>query len=153
MKKRWLMMVPIFFFLDRALKIWAAQDLAHRPGGYMELIPGVLRLRYIENDGAAFSLFAGNSVLLIGLTGLIMLGLLLYLIRANHADKLTWLALATVLGGGLGNLYDRIAYGKVIDYLEPVFVSFAVFNLADVFVVCGAVMAVIGILRADKGRA
>ncbi len=152
MKKRWLLLVPILFLFDRAAKIWAAKDLAMRPGGYMELIPGVVRLRYVENDGAAFSLFAGNSVLLIGLTGLIMLGLLLYLCLAKKPDRLTWLSLCIVLGGGLGNLYDRIAYGKVIDYVEPVFVRFAVFNLADVFVVCGAILAGIALLMADKRR-
>lgn len=151
MKKRWLLLVPILFLLDRAAKIWAGRDLVNRPGGYMELIPGVVRLRYVENDGAAFSLFAGNSLLLIGLTGLIMLGILLYLLLVKKPDKLTWISLCIVLGGGLGNLYDRIVYGKVIDYIEPVFVRFAVFNLADVFVVCGAILAAVALIWADKG--
>ena len=149
MKKRWLLLIPILFALDRAAKLWAGHVLMEKPGGAMDLIHGVVRLRYVENDGMAFSLFAGNSLLLVGLTGMIMLAAVLYLLFAKRQYALISIPLTMVLGGGLGNLYDRITYGSVIDYIEPLFVRFAVFNLADIFVVCGAFVCAFGVLRLD----
>lgn len=152
MRKRWLLMVPVLFFCDRALKIWAHNDLMHRPGSTIELIEGVVRLRYVENTGAAFSLFAGNSLLLIGLTSLIMLAILLYLLLGKRTSGLISWSLMLVLAGGLGNLYDRILFSKVIDYVEPLFVQFAIFNLADVFVCVGALLCGAGLLISDHQR-
>lgn len=148
-KWTWLCL-PVLFSLDRASKIWADRVLRFEPGGTKTLIPGVLRLRFAENDGAAFSLFAGNRYLLIGMTSFIMLILLLYLIFGKHKSAFAPIPLMLVLAGGLGNLYDRALYGKVIDYFDFEFVRFAIFNLADVFVCVGAGLFVVALLFAER---
>ncbi len=150
MKFRILALVPALFALDRASKIWAHNDLRLRPGGVMELIPRVFRLRYVENDGAAFSLFSGNPWLLIGMTSMIMLAVLCYMLFSKKASRFALCSLALVLAGGLGNLYDRIAYQKVIDYAELLFIRFAIFNLADVFVCGGAILGAIALFLMDR---
>lgn len=151
-KKFWVFaLLPVLFALDRASKIWAEGALRASPGGMMPLIPGVIRLRLAENEGAAFSLFAGNRWLLLGVTSLIMLAVLLFIVF-GRGGALADVSLTMVLAGGLGNLYDRFAQGFVIDYLEFLFVRFAIFNLADVFVCVGAVMAAIALYRAERSK-
>ena len=56
-------------------------------------------------------------------------------------------------GGGLGNLYDRLVYGSVIDFIDPIFVRFAVFNPADAFICVGAALAFVALLRDEHRRA
>lgn len=149
MKKIWLLWIPALFLLDRAAKIWAYNVLSKLPGGAIDVLPGVVRLHYMENTGAAFSIFSGNALLLVGLTGAMMLGILIYLLINKRGSAIVNASLVLVLAGGVGNLYDRAVYGKVIDYVEPLFINFAVFNLADVFVVCGAIVCLAGILLLD----
>lgn len=149
--RKWMMLwVPILFLMDRAAKIWAYNVLRPMPGGAMELIPGVIRLRYAENTGAAFSLFSGNPWVLAGITSVLMIGILLYILLSKQATPFMRMSLMVVLAGGLGNLYDRFVYGMVIDYLEPLFVHFAIFNLADVFVTVGMVLFVISAFMPDR---
>ena len=133
--------------LDRLSKLWAASSLAGR--GAAEVIPGVLGWRYAENTGAAFSAFAGSGAALCVSTALIMAAALVWLLR--HPRCGGWLACGVVMAvaGGMGNLYDRVRYGYVIDFIELLFVRFAIFNVADIFVVCGTICLMIGILRAE----
>lgn len=153
MKKWWIWaLLPILFALDRGVKVWADATLRAQPGGIMRLIPGVIRLRLAENEGAAFSLFAGNRYLLLGVTSVIMLCVLLFILFGK-GGTLVNASLMMVLAGGLGNLYDRFAQGYVIDYLELLFVRFAIFNLADIFVCVGAVMAALLMYRAEFSKA
>lgn len=152
MRKYWVWaLLPVLFALDRAAKIWADGVLRACPGGAMPLIPGLIRFRLAENQGAAFSLFAGNRWLLLGVTSLIMLAVLLFMLF-GRGGALVNVALTMVLAGGLGNLYDRFVQGFVIDYLEFLFVRFAIFNLADVFVCVGAVLAAVALYRAEFSK-
>ena len=138
------------FGLDRWSKIWAAEALLSRSGFQLMLLPRVIQLRYMENGGMAFSLLSGSGALLIGLTGLLLAGIFLYILLAKKLPVRMLCALGLALGGGLGNLYDRIAYGKVIDFIEPLFVDFAIFNVADVFVCTGAGLCALWILFGGK---
>ena len=150
---RWLWLSVAAFLLDRLSKSWAAGDLLQRRGGEMPLIDGVIQFCYAENEGMAFSLLWGNAGILIGFSGLMMLVLLLILLFAKQMPRLMLASLALMLGGGIGNLYDRILYGRVIDFLMLQFVEFAIFNVADVFVCCGAVLFVLQmIIQEKRGR-
>ncbi len=141
----------VILALDRLTKQWAAQSLA--PVGSVEVVSGILGWRYAENRGAAFSAFAGAGVLLCALTGLIIAAALVWLIRRPHCGWWTKTGLVMLIAGGLGNLYDRVRFGYVIDFIEALFVRFAIFNVADVFVVTGTACLVIGILKAeDRSR-
>ena len=141
-------LVPLAFGLDRLTKV-----LANRSGEVRTLIPGVLRCRPVRNSGMAFSLFSGQTWLLIGATSAVLLGLAVYLLLRPEEHPLTRAGFWLVIGGGLGNLFDRLAYGSVIDFLELTFVRFAIFNVADIFVCIGAGLALLGMFLSErKGR-
>jgi len=111
------------------------------------LLGDTLRLRYTENPGAFLSLGAQipefwRFALLTLLVGACLAGLLIYLLRDNRIDRTATLALSLILGGGIGNLIDRIVHqGRVIDFLNlgigPV--RTGIFNVADVAISLGAV--------------
>ena len=120
--------------MDRVTKLWAQHRLAE--GQVMDVWPGVLRFAYVENTGAAFGLLQGRQDLLALITGLVLAALLVWLIlRGRTLPTLPQAALWLLLGGGVGNLLDRVLYGYVIDFVEIRLFTFPVFNVAD-SVVC-----------------
>ena len=133
--------------LDQWLKWWSSTNLPL--GGPRVLVDGVLGLRYFHNTGAAFGFLGGQDwgrwVLTVLVTLLLVL-LAWYYFWLPAGGKL-WrirVPLAFVFAGGLGNLIDRVRLGYVVDMLEFLFVRFAIFNLADVFVVAGMAMLIAG---------
>lgn len=136
--------------LDRASKEFAVRMAQ---GEAISLIPGVIRLRSVTNRGMAFSLLSGQTLLLTVLAAALTMGLAAWLIAgAQKQSKLLRAGLWLAVGGGAGNLYDRIAYGCVIDFIEPTFVRFAVFNLADVFVCAGVVLAAAALVWEERKK-
>lgn len=119
----------------------------------VEVIPGVLRLRSTVNTGMAFSLLNDRGGLLIVLSLIVVAGLSAWLIlRPSDQSAAGRAGLWMVVGGGLGNVYDRVAYGAVIDFIEPVFVRFAVFNLADTAICIGAALTVASVLMDERKK-
>ena len=111
-------------------------------GSSQPLLPPLLRLTRVHNYGAAWSSFSGARWLLIGLTAAGMCVLIWLLVKIVRHPLGQW-SLAIILGGGIGNLIDRVRLGYVVDMLDTMFMDFPVFNVADVFVVCGTVCALI----------
>lgn len=122
---------------DQLVKLWAT-ELSGQPS--VTVIPGLLQLTYTQNYGAAFSLFWGKRWPLIALTGLLLGGLLVYLLSGKCTDRVMRAGLTLIIAGGLGNLIDRVRLGYVVDYLDvsPLF-RYPIFNLADCLVFVGAV--------------
>lgn len=120
--------------IDQIIKFWAVANL--QPVGTMPLIPGILELRFVLNDGMAFSLLSGQRWLLIGATSVMLIALLVLLFRRDLSlpERIAWVL---VVGGGIGNLIDRVQTGVVVDYLNVLFMEFAVFNFADICVCVG----------------
>lgn len=137
--------------LDQLSKWWATAELL--PVGSVPLIPGVLQLRYVLNDGAAFSMLAGRQGLLIAVTAAAMLVMLGILLLGKAENGVVHWSLAMIVGGGIGNLIDRVLNGVVVDYFEVLFMEFAVFNVADCFVVVGCILLFIGILFSERIQA
>lgn len=135
--------VGVAVLLDRLSKLWAIHSLQWMPGGRMDIIPRFLEFHYVENKGAAFSLFWGKTWFFILVSIVVIALLTFYLIRYRSQESI-WLriAIASILGGAIGNLIDRILYGYVVDMINPLFVQFAVFNVADIFVTCGTILFV-----------
>lgn len=145
--------VVVAVLADRLSKIWAINTLQYMPNAQTTLIPGVMNLHYVENTGAAFSMMEGMRWLFIPITIAIVAVLCVYLLKNRKNESVfTRVALACVIGGAIGNLIDRILYGFVVDMLEPTFINFAVFNVADIFVTCGTIALVIIILFFQKNR-
>ena len=131
---------------DRVTKKLAVSALS---GGAKTVVPGILGWRYAENTGAAFSALAGSGMLLILLTAALIAAAIVWYLRHLKCNR--WLAagVTLIVAGGLGNLYDRLTLGYVIDFIEVLFVKFAIFNVADVAVVCGTICLIIGILKTE----
>lgn len=117
--------------------------------GSRELIPGILNARYVENTGIAFSMFAGGGVGIVVFTVLLIAALTLWLLAKPDEPGLFRTGMWLIVGGGFGNLYDRVVYGHVIDFLETTFVRFAVFNVADACICIGAGLAVLALFMEE----
>ena len=126
--------------LDRLSKLAAAK----LPAGGTKLIPGLINLKPVENRGIAFSMLSGQGVALILLTALVLAAVVVWLLARPEAPRLTRAGLWLIVGGGLGNLYDRVTRGAVSDFIDLAFTRFAVFNVADVCICLGAVLVVLG---------
>ena len=138
---RALLIIAVVFTADRVVKQWCVEVL--KPQGSIAFWPGVLHFTYAENTGAAFSILSGRRLLLT-LLPIAALGLLLFLyFRRLYAHPLTDFALPLIMGGALGNLYDRIAYGYVVDFLEIRLFRFAIFNLADCAISVGSALLIL----------
>lgn len=124
----------VLVVLDQLIKHWATAALL--PVGSMEVLPGIVELRYCLNDGMAFSMLAGKQGLLIGVTSvmLVVVLVMLFVRKMPLAERIAW---TLVLGGGVGNLIDRVLNGVVVDYINVLFMHFAIFNFADICVCVG----------------
>lgn len=126
--------------IDQISKYYAQTLLQGSPS--IPLIQDVFHLTYARNTGAAFSILQGNQFLLKGVTAVIMIFLVgyLYQITKEKGQILFKISLAFILGGGIGNLIDRIRLDYVIDYFDFTLINFAIFNVADSFVVVGTIL-------------
>lgn len=108
--------------------------------GTVPFIPGFMSFYHTRNTGAAFSMFSDQRWVFM-VFSFISMGLIIFLlIREYKRHKLLNIALSMVLGGGIGNMIDRIRFGYVVDFFKTEFMDFAVFNVADCFITVGAVL-------------
>lgn len=125
--------------LDQIVKYFITLNMG--PGVTAPLIPGIIRLTYHENTGAAFSFMSDMRWVLVGISGVVIILLVAGMIR--YRDKLNpvgKLALAAVLGGAVSHLLDRAILGYVVDFFEFEFVRFAIFDVADCFITVGGIV-------------
>lgn len=107
----------------------------------------VLNFYYCLNNGAAFSKLSGQTILLIVITSLVILGLLFLMITKRVKRPVYMAAVSLIIGGGIGNLIDRIFNnGLVVDFIDVRIINFAIFNFADICAVCGAGMLMIVVI-------
>lgn len=141
----------IVIIIDRILKVLVTNNFVLDARN--KIIDGFFYITNCHNEGAAFSLFSGNVLFLIFIT-LIVLFLIFRTINKENVNKIGILAYGLLLGGILGNLYDRIFYGYVIDYLDFVIFkfNFAIFNLADAAIVIGAILLILFEGSDNNGR-
>lgn len=123
---------------DQLLKGWVVTHLA--VGESAPLLPGVVQLTRLHNTGAAWSSFSGKTGLLAAVTIVLMLAVAWLLVKRIVRHPLGVTAGVLVLGGGIGNVIDRVCRGYVLDMLDLQFVDYPIFNLADCFVVIGVVL-------------
>lgn len=126
--------------LDQAAKFLAVTKL--KPIGTHTLISGVLDLTFVENRGAAFGMLSGKRWFFVILTIIVAVIIVIAFFKMpkNKEYSLVRICLVLVLSGAIGNLIDRLFNGYVVDFLEVTFISWPVFNLADIYVVTGALL-------------
>ena len=150
------LLVALIFVLDQYTKrlIVAHYEL----GDTLPLIPDFFSLTYLRNRGGAFGLLSDLPeswrVAFFVVFALATLAALVWMLRsAPRGDLLQRLAITAVIGGAVGNLWDRIRYGEVVDFLD-VYVRdwhWPAFNVADSFISCGVVLLVLGSMRSAPG--
>lgn len=133
-------MIILIVAFDQLTKFFAQKFLSD--GTVAPFIKGVVQFNYAENSGMAFSLFGGARWIFIVVT-VVVCGAALWYMFSDRCKPL-WLywSIGVTVAGGVGNLIDRTLYGFVIDFIEPVFMNFAIFNIADCAVTLGAVSLV-----------
>lgn len=142
----------IILIVDQSLKYWATVNLALGEG-VKELIPKVLHLTLIHNEGAAFGLLSSVGwarwLFIILTVAFVIVVASLISTRVIHGEFGRWMAVL-VLAGAIGNLIDRIIHGYVVDMIELEFMKFPVFNVADIFVTVGGILFCVAILLGDS---
>ena len=127
--------------IDQLIKFLVINYL--KPVQYIDIIDGILRFRYVENTGAIFGSFSTHTVVLT-VFSIILLGFtIFFLITNKNKNKLVNICLLLMISGGIGNIIDRIRLHYVVDFIEPLFVNFAVFNFADCLITVGAFALII----------
>ena len=157
---RWLMLViaALVVGLDRVTKLWIVAHIL--PGHGIVVIPKVFRLTHVLNTGAAFSMFEGSASpilvrnLLVGFSIIAVVVVLVLIWKMGRSVSLMSVALALILGGAIGNLYDRIRYLHVVDFLEVHIVHYhwPDFNVADSAIVVGACLLLLEMLRPQRSE-
>ena len=112
-------------------------------GDARPLWPGVVELCTVHNYGAAWSSFSGMRYLLIALTSMLMVFLAVLLVKKIVRHPLGLTAVTLTLAGGIGNLIDRIRLGYVVDMFNFQFISYPVFNVADMCIVFGVILLLV----------
>ena len=119
--------------------------------GTAEAIPGLFRLTYVQNTGAAFSSFDGMLWLFILVFAAFTVGLVWeFKTRKLGFKPLEQWLLVAVYAGGLGNMIDRVRFGYVVDMIELEFMNFPVFNVADCFITCGCILLLVHLIFFNK---
>ena len=142
---RYIGLILVVLCSDQLLKQWISHHLSV---GETILSNPVIDLTYLKNTGAAWSIFSGKKWLLI-IIALVAIVILTYLIIKNHRHPLLATGLSLALSGAIGNVIDRILYGYVIDMFQLEFISFPIFNIADIALCLGVFMILIYLIRED----
>ena len=129
--------VLLIIVVDRLVKSWAVRLAATETAVG---IPGIVNIVYAENRGAAFSILQDMRIFFLVLTAIAVGVIFWMLVKRWPRSALGYWALTLLAGGALGNFYDRVVYGYVVDMFELSFMRFAIFNVADIFVSVGGIL-------------
>ncbi len=132
--------IAVLTVIDQLTKHIAVNTV--KVNGPAEFFFGTFQFRYVENTGAAFSSFSENTLVLAVLTSVILAGCLIVLLSKKIKSLFMNICLLLVISGGLGNVIDRFRLGYVVDFIEPLFIDFAVFNFADCCITVGAFLMI-----------
>ncbi len=154
----WIGVTALIILLDRWSKLWIIANI--RSGYGRIIIPNFFRLDHVYNTGAAFSIFAESlspnavryGLIAFSLIAIALVGFMLW--RTGRPLSLSAFAFALILGGAIGNLYDRIVYLHVVDFLEFHIKThfWPSFNIADSAIVTGACLLLLEILRPQNSQ-
>ncbi len=135
----YIIIIILGFILDRISKVYAINNFINHPYDGT-----LLNFTYLENRGAAFGILQDSRLFFIILT-IIIVGYLLYYFIKNYKTnkRLLNISLAFIITGALGNFYDRLFNGYVVDFIDFAFFEFPVFNIADIFVTVGSILMII----------
>ena len=134
---------------DQLTKLWVVANIPLY--SRVEALPGLFRLTYVQNTGAAFSSFEGQQWLFL-LVFLLFTAAVIWEFSTNKMgfSRFERWCIAAIYAGGLGNMIDRVRLGYVVDMIELEFVSFPIFNIADCFITCGCIAMIVSLLFVNR---
>lgn len=139
-------------FVDLLTKGLAEHFLTALPGKSFTVIEGVFNFTLKRNTGAAWSILEGQQWFFITTAIIACIAIVWFLTSKKCTNKVLRIGLALMLGGTLGNLYDRIVYGSVRDMLDFCLINFPVFNVADCALCVGVGLVIVFILFLYKEK-
>lgn len=139
----------VIVVLDQLTKYLTVANI--RLFGNVPFLPGVVRLTYVQNTGAAWSMFSGMQWLFVAVF-VIFTALIIYeyFKKPMPFTKFERFCIAAIYGGGVGNMIDRLRLGYVVDMIETEFINFPVFNVADCFITCGCIALMVSLFFFNK---
>ncbi|WP_297281126.1 signal peptidase II [uncultured Anaerococcus sp.] len=145
---KYIIMIILGFIIDRITKVYAINNFIDNPYD-----GSLLNFTYLENRGAAFGILQDSRIFFIILT-IVIVGYLLYYFIKNYRTNMPILnlALAFIISGALGNFYDRLLNGYVVDFIEFAFVNFPIFNFADILVTVGSILVIIYLIFFEESE-
>ena len=144
----WIIIAAAIVIIDQIAKLLVIANIS--PTDCFHIIPGLFDFVYVKNTGAAFSILSGNTGLLSIISVLFCVGMGIFWYIKKPQNKLFCTALTLLFAGALGNAIDRIIRGFVVDFISTAFMTFPVFNIADIAITFGAVLLFVYILLFDK---
>lgn len=143
----WGAVSALIVLLDRITKNIVSGTM--RLSESVSVIKGVFNITYVKNTGASFGIMSGARWFFVVLTVALIAAIIFYSVKNRMSDKLFLLSASFVIGGGIGNLIDRILTGAVVDFFDFCLINFAVFNVADCFIVVGVILMAIYFIKED----
>lgn len=140
--------VSAIIVLDQVTKYLVTQYIPLH--AEVDFIPFFINLTHYENEGASFGIFSSQRWVFMSLSTIAIIAIIIFLIKQYKRHILLTVSLAFILGGGIGNMIDRILRTVVVDFFKFTFVDFAIFNVADMFITFGAVMLGIYVVFFEK---
>lgn len=144
----WGLIAAAVIVLDQASKFFIENTFSLTDS--VAFIPGIIDFVFVKNTGAAFSVLAKHTWILAILSVVFSIAILIYLIKEQPKDRLIGVCCGLILGGAIGNGIDRMLRGYVVDFIELTFFRFPVFNIADIAITVGGVIAVLIVMKRDK---
>ena len=139
-----IILILLVVALDQATKYLTTAQLAL--GETFPVIKDIFHFTYVENRGAAFGMLAEHRWVFMIISIIGIAALFVWLVISKPQNKWISIGISFIIGGGIGNMIDRLVHGYVVDMIDCRFINFAVFNVADTFVCVGCAMVVIGLL-------
>lgn len=147
--RRFAVLIPIvvvWLVLDQASKLFFNGSY-HAGQVISDSILGIFRFHLVYNTGGAWSIFSGATWALGAFSLVVCIALAAYLaLTPQHPNTGELIGISLVVAGGIGNAIDRFTLGFVVDFIEPTFIDFPIFNIADIGVTCGIILFIVSLL-------
>lgn len=138
-----LILAVVIVIVDQLLKMLVVNTI--KTGETVEILGGIVKFDYVENRGMAFGMLQNYRWIFIIFTLIVITGLIIYMIKLKPTNKLFITSITLIVGGGIGNLIDRIVLGYVVDYIQLSFFN-PVCNFADYCITIGTALLIIYII-------
>ena len=145
--------VVVWLVLDQASKLFFNGSY-HAGQVISDPILGIFRFHLVYNTGGAWSIFSGATWALGAFSLVVFIALTAYLaLTSQRPNAGELIGISLVVAGGIGNAIDRFTLGFVVDFIEPTFIDFPIFNIADIGVTCGIILFIVSLLIHERTEA